>query len=148
MTREEIYREMEEELGLVCMTAKVMPDEFLDEEWSLWKRLRLTETAIESKYKELICLGIAAANHDHYGVLWATEFARAHGATDEEIKEAAYLARAGAGFLPYVCGNQISFEPALATVLVADGIAASFRPILQSTPQSQNTLSQPTEPLL
>ena len=110
MTREEIFAEMEETFGVVPSTVRHMPDEFLEHEWHLWKRLRMTETAIPAKEKELISLGIAAANRDWHSCMLHTEFAKVFGATEEQIREVAYLAKQGVGWLPYACANQITEE--------------------------------------
>ena len=110
MTREEIYHEMEEAFGTVPSTLGHIPDEFLEQEWSLWKRLRMTETAIPTREKALISLGIAAANRDWLQCVLQSEFAKMHGATEEQIREVAYLAKQGVGWLPYVCANQITEE--------------------------------------
>ena len=116
MTREEIHCEMEETLGAVPHGAREMPDEFLEEEWSLWKRLRISDTAIPQKEKAMISLGIAAANHDRVSCLMYTEIAKAHGATEEQLREVAYLAKAGAGMVPYACANLLTKEEGIETI--------------------------------
>lgn len=110
MTRTEIYKDMEETLGLVPTFMKSVPDSTLEEEWSIFKRLQLAETAIPNKYKELIGLGISAVSKCRYCTLFHTEIAKLAGATDAEIEEAVHYAKASAGWSAYLNGLQVDYD--------------------------------------
>jgi AhpD family alkylhydroperoxidase len=110
MTREEVYREIEETLGVVPSMFKTIPDSTLEMEWQLFKRVELEEGPIPSKYRELIGLGIAAATRCRYCVLFHTEAAKLNGATDAEIEDALHFAKSSAGWSLYVNGLQLDFE--------------------------------------
>ncbi len=75
-----------------------IPDEFIESEWDLVKRLALGETLIPGKYKELIGVAVAAATRCPSGVLLHSEMARARGATDAEVAEAVLHARHVSGW--------------------------------------------------
>ncbi|MHB9038201.1 MAG: carboxymuconolactone decarboxylase family protein [Armatimonadota bacterium] len=110
MIREKIYKDIEETLGLVPTFIKSIPDEYLAEEWSLFKRLELDETHIPNKYKELMGVALSAATRCNYCTLFHVEAARLHGATDEEIEEAAHFAKFSTGWSTYVHGMQVDYE--------------------------------------
>lgn len=109
MTREEVYRDIEGTLGLIPSMFKAIPDSSLEMEWELFKRVQLEEGPIPGKYGQLIGLGIAAATKCHYCVLFHTEVAKLHGATDAEIEDALHFAKSTAGWSTYINGLQIDF---------------------------------------
>ena len=110
MSRTELYRDMEETLGLVPTFLKNVPDSTLEEEWSIFKKLQLSETAIPNKYKELIGLGVSAATKCRYCVLYHTEVAKLFGATDVEIEEAVHYAKTSVGWSTYLNGLEIDYD--------------------------------------
>jgi AhpD family alkylhydroperoxidase len=110
MTREEVYREIEGTLGLVPSMFRAIPDSSLEMEWELFKRLQLQDGPIPTKYRELIGLGMAAATRCRYCVLFHTEVAKLHGATDAEIEDALHFAKSSAGWSTYINGLQIDFD--------------------------------------
>ena len=110
MTRTDIYREMENTLGLVPSFFKLVPDSTLEEEWSIFKKLQLVETHIPNKYKELIGLGISAVTKCHYCILYHTEVAKLFGATDAEIEEAVHYAKTSVGWSAYLNGLQVDYD--------------------------------------
>jgi AhpD family alkylhydroperoxidase len=110
MSREDIYRDIETTLGLVPSFFKFVPDSTLEEEWSIFKKLQLSETNIPNKYKELIGLGLAAAMKCRYCVLFHTEVAKLFGATDAEIEETIHYAKNSAGWSTYIQGLQIDYD--------------------------------------
>lgn len=57
MVRENIYGEIKETFGLVPSFFKEIPDDTLELEWRLFKRIQLEAGPIPNKYRELI--GIA-----------------------------------------------------------------------------------------
>lgn len=110
ISREEVYRDIREHFGLVPSFLQLLPDATLQLEWELMKRIELEPSAIPEKYRELIGLGIAAATKCRYCVLYHTEVAKLHGATDEEIEDAVHFAKDSAGWSTYLHGLQVDFE--------------------------------------
>jgi AhpD family alkylhydroperoxidase len=110
MERDEVIIEMRETLGTALMAFDRIPDELLDPEWEVQKRLTLGETVIPARYKELIGLAVAAACRCPYGILLHTEGARLHGASDAEVAEAVHYARHELGWSAAFSGLQVDFE--------------------------------------
>lgn len=110
MTRDEIFNEMKQKLGIVPTFFKSISEPVLELEWNLFKKTELEEGLIPGKYKELIGLGIAAATRCRYCTIFHTEAAKLKGATDAEIEEAVYLAKMTAGWSSYVNGKQIDID--------------------------------------
>ena len=110
MTRDEIYKDIEDTLGIVPTFIKSIPDEFLQREWELYKDLELGETKIPNKYKELMGVALSAATRCQFCVLYHTEVAKLHGATDEEIQEASHFAKLSTGWSVYLHGTQMDFD--------------------------------------
>ena len=110
MTREDVYRDMEETLGVVPGFFKLVPDRTLELEWKLFKRVQLEDGPIPNKYRELIGLGIAAVTKCNYCTLFHTEVAKLNGATDEEIEDAVHYAKSSAGWSAYLNGIQEDYD--------------------------------------
>lgn len=110
MTREQIYQEIEQTMGVVPSMFKALPDSTMELEWQLFKKTQLDESPIPGKYKELIGLAISAATKCRYCAYFHTEIAKLYGATDSEIEDAIHFAKATAGWSTYVNGLQIDFE--------------------------------------
>ncbi len=110
MSREQIYAEIKEMLGLVPGFLKAIPDSSLELEWRLFKRVQFEEGPIPNKYRELIGLGIAAATKCRYCALFHTEAARLNGATEAEIEDAVHFAKSSAGWSAYINGLQIDYD--------------------------------------
>lgn len=110
MSREEIYGEMKELIGIVPSFFKSVPDTTLELEWNLFKRIELEEGEIPSKYRELIGVSISAATKCHYCTLFHTEMAKVHGASDREIEEALHCAKNSTGWSTYINGLQIDYN--------------------------------------
>ncbi|MDQ2179935.1 carboxymuconolactone decarboxylase family protein [Marinifilum sp. D714] len=110
MKRKKIYEEIEQTFGLVPTMFKLIPDNTLELEWNLFKKLQLEDGAIETKNRELIGLSIAAVTKCKYCAYFHTEMARLFGATDEEIEEAVHFAKATSGWSTYVNGMQIDYD--------------------------------------
>lgn len=102
--RAEVEAEIKETLGLVPSMFSRIPDELLDFEWELFKRLELGETLIPNKYKELMGIAIHSETKCQYCTLFHTEAARLFGATDEEIQEAVHFAKMSLGWSAYLNG--------------------------------------------
>lgn len=110
MTRSEVYRDMEETLGLVPTFMRTIPDVTLEADWTAFKAIQLSEGAIPGKYKELIGLGISAVTKCRYCTLYHTEAAKMMGATDEEIYEAMRFAGNTSLWSTWVNGTQVDYE--------------------------------------
>jgi AhpD family alkylhydroperoxidase len=105
MTREEIYQDMKEAIGLVPGFFKTMPDESLECEWKVFKFYILEDKSnIPPKYRELIGAAAAAAKQCWYCSNFHAGLAKLHGATDEEIEEAVHLAKLGGSWSTYLNG--------------------------------------------
>ncbi len=102
--RAEVEAEIKETLGLVPSMFSRIPDELLDFEWELFKRLELGETLIPNKYKELMGIAIHSETKCQYCTLFHTEAARLFGATEEEIQEAVHFAKMSLGWSAYLNG--------------------------------------------
>jgi len=110
MTRQEVYRDIEQTFGLVPSMFKDVPDSTLEEEWKLFKTIQLEEGVIPLKYRELIGVAISAVTKCRYCTTYHTEVARLFGATDEEIEAAVHYAKSSAGWSAYVNGLQIDYD--------------------------------------
>ena len=110
MSRESVYAEMTEAMGLVPTFFKSIPDNTIDLEWELFKQVQMAETVIPNKYKELIGLGVSGATRCKYCVYFHTEAARLWGATDEEINEAALVAKNTMGWSTYLNTREFDYD--------------------------------------
>jgi AhpD family alkylhydroperoxidase len=110
MTREEVYADIQQTLGLVPGFFKMCPDNALELEWNLFKTVQLMPGPIPNKYRELIGVGISAVTHCRYCSFFHTEVARVNGATDAEIEDAVHFAKSSAGWSTYINGMQYDFE--------------------------------------
>jgi AhpD family alkylhydroperoxidase len=108
--REQIFKEMEGTFGLVPSFLKTVPDSTLEQEWELFKKIQLEESAIPNKYRELIGLGLSAVSKCRYCTLYHTEMAKLFGATDKEIEETVHYAKSSAGWSAYLNGMQVDYE--------------------------------------
>jgi AhpD family alkylhydroperoxidase len=110
MTVDEVHADIRETLGLVPEFLADMPDSMIESEWASFKTLQLGETAIPNKYKELIGLGVSGATRCRYCAYFHTEAARLFGATDEEINEAALIAKNTMGWSTYLNTRQYDYD--------------------------------------
>jgi AhpD family alkylhydroperoxidase len=90
-TKTQVHQEMTDTLGRVPEWMKQLPDASVSPFWRMFHDYYLAETKIPAKYKELIGLAVSGATRCRYCVLFHTEAARLHGATDEEIAEASMM---------------------------------------------------------
>ena len=107
MTRQQVYEQMEQTLGLVPTFFKSLPDSSLELEWTLFNRVQNEPGPIPNKYRELLGLAVAAVMKCHYCTIYHTEMARLNGATDEEIEDAVHFAKSSAGWSTYLNGLQV-----------------------------------------
>ena len=109
-SREQVENEMIEMLGLVPSFFKRIPDQYLDNEWTLFKEIELGETLIPNKYKELMGIALHSETKCRYCTLFHIEAARLFGATDEEIEEAVHYAKTSLGWSAYLNGIQTDYD--------------------------------------
>jgi len=109
-TRKVVEQEINETLGLVPSFFNRMPDQTVDEEWTLFKHWELDKTLIPNKYKELLMLAVHAETRCRYCTLFHTEVARMFGATQEEIQEAVHLAKHTVGWSVYLNGIRADYD--------------------------------------
>jgi AhpD family alkylhydroperoxidase len=109
-SRAEVEQDMRQFLGLVPSFFKRIPDQFLDQEWTLFKELGLGETLIPNKYKELIGVAMHSETKCRYCTLFHTEAAKLFGATEEEIQEAVHYAKFTVGWSVYLNGMREDYD--------------------------------------
>jgi AhpD family alkylhydroperoxidase len=103
--------EIREMLGLVPGFFDSLPGPLLDSEWESFKSIEVSDqTAIPNKYKELIGIAVSGATRCRYCVYFHTEFARLFGATDQEINEAALMAKHTMGWSTYLNASQYDYD--------------------------------------
>jgi AhpD family alkylhydroperoxidase len=110
MTRAEVERDITQTLGQVPSFFAGMPDKTLEREWAEWKATQLLDTALSTKVKHLIGLGVAAATHCPYCTYFHAAAARMMGASEQEIEEAARFASDTAKYSAYLHGLQIDID--------------------------------------
>lgn len=110
MKKQEIYKEIEQTLGLVPTFFKLVPDRSLELEWKLFKTLQLEDSPIPNKYRELIGVAISAVTKCRYCSYFHTEVAKLFGATNEEIEDAVHYAKSSAGWSAYLNGMQVDYD--------------------------------------
>lgn len=109
-SRSEVEADIKETLGLVPSFFSGVPDEVLAQEWDLFKRFEFGETAIPTKYKQLIGLAVHSYTHCRYCTLFHTAAAKLNGATDEEIQEAVHFAKHTSGWSTYLNGTSQDYD--------------------------------------
>jgi AhpD family alkylhydroperoxidase len=110
MGRQEVYQDVEQMMGLVPAFIKALPDSSIVQEWELFKKVQIEETAIPNKYRELIGVGVAAVMRCKYCSYYHSEIAKLWGATDAEIEDAVHFAKASAGWSTYINGLQMDYD--------------------------------------
>jgi AhpD family alkylhydroperoxidase len=110
MSRAEVEADIRETLGLIPEFISEVPDFMIENEWHSFKSLMLSETEIPNKYKELIGLGVSGATRCRYCVYYHTEAARLFGATEEEINEAALVAKNTMGWSTYLNARAFDYD--------------------------------------
>lgn len=110
MQRSKVEAEIRETLGVVPEFLGEIPDYQLESDWAIFKNFELEETAVPNKYKELIGLAVSGATRCRYCAYFHTEAAKLFGATDEEINEAALMAKHTMGWSTYLNGRQFDYD--------------------------------------
>ena len=108
MSRSDVEADIRNTLGLVPTFWSAVPDSLIESEWTSFKAIELSETAIPNKYKELIGLDVSGATRCRYCAYFHTEAARLFGATEEEIAEASLMAKHTMGWSTYL--NAMAFD--------------------------------------
>jgi AhpD family alkylhydroperoxidase len=111
MARADAKTEIREMLGIVPGFFDMLPEPLLESEWESFKSIELSdETAIPNKYKELIGIAVSGATRCRYCVYFHTEAARLFGASEEEIEEAALMAKHTMGWSTYLNATDYDFD--------------------------------------
>jgi len=110
MSRSAVESDIRETLGLVPEFLSEIPDSMIESEWASFKQFELAETVIPNKYKELIGLAVSGATRCRYCVYFHTEAAKLFGATDEEVNEAALMAKHTMGWSTYLNTRQFDYD--------------------------------------
>lgn len=110
MNRKDLYKEIEQTLGVVPTFLKSLPDSTLEMEWRLLVRSQMEPGPIPNKYRELIGVAISATTKCKYCAFFHTEFAKLNGATQAEIEDAVHYAKSSAGWSAYINGIQADFD--------------------------------------
>jgi AhpD family alkylhydroperoxidase len=110
MSVAEVHADIRETLGLVPEFMEEVPDYLIETEWASFKNLVLAETVIPNKYKELIGLAVSGATRCKYCTYFHTESARLFGATDDEINEAALVAKNTMGWSTYLNTRHFDYD--------------------------------------
>ena len=108
--RHEVYQEIEQMMGLVPTMFKALPDSSIEQEWELFKKVQVEETAIPNKYRELIGVAVAGIMKCKYCSYYHTDVANVFGATDAEIEDDVHFAKSSAGWSTYINGLQVDYE--------------------------------------
>lgn len=109
-TRTQVYKEIEDALGLVPKWMQDMPDGGLAGFWGMSRDFWLAETKIPNKYKELIGVALSGATRCRYCALFHAEAARVFGATDDEVAEASMMAAVTMASSTFINAQQIDYE--------------------------------------
>lgn len=91
---EDVKREITQALGFVpSFVQNTSTPETARLFWSFMRDFQMSDkTALDGKTKELIGLGVASQIPCHYCVVFHTEAARLNGATEQELREAVFMA--------------------------------------------------------
>jgi AhpD family alkylhydroperoxidase len=107
---QEAYRDIESTLGIVPSFFKTVPATGIAGAWAEMKSVQLNPaTELSAKTKELIGLAVAAQVPCTYCVYFHTAAAKAHGASDEEIREAVAMAAITRHWSTVLNGMQVDF---------------------------------------
>jgi len=88
-----IKSEIEQSLGMVPSFFGAVPKTAVETAWMSMRDFESSEeTKLDNKTKQLIGLGVASQIPCTYCVLYHTEAAKALGATEEELREATFMA--------------------------------------------------------
>lgn len=106
----QIEKEMIAHFGFVPDFYGTLPRSTLPQEWAVHRDFELAETAIPNKYKELIGLAVAAHIKCRYCIYFHEQAAIAHGATEEELKEACFMGGMTVQYSNAITGMRYDFD--------------------------------------
>ena len=106
----QIDKEMIAHFGFVPDFYATLPSAALPHEWAAHRDFELAETAIPNKYKELIGLAVAAHIKCRYCIYFHQQVAIAHGATEEELKEACAMGGLTVQYSNAITGMRYDFD--------------------------------------
>lgn len=87
------YRDIMQTFGMVPTFLRAYPREGIASAWREFKAIAIDpNTALDTKTKALVALGVASQSSCRSCVLFATDYARLGGATDRELREAVAMA--------------------------------------------------------
>lgn len=110
MNKQQIFREMEETVGVVPSFFKPLQNGMLEPEWQLFKQTEMVEGPIPHKYRQLIGLAVSATIKCKYCIHYHTEMAKLYGASDAELEDALYTTKCTVGWSAHISGLQTDFE--------------------------------------
>lgn len=105
--RAAIEAEIRQMFGLVPVMFTLVPDDELELEWRLFKKVQFDPGPVPNKYRELVGLGISATTKCQYCIAYHTELAKMFGATDAEIEATVHYAKSNAGWSTYLNGMEV-----------------------------------------
>ncbi len=106
----QIEQEMIAHFGFVPDFYATLPRATLPQEWAVHRDFELAETTIPQKYKELIGLAVAAHIKCRYCIYFHQQAAIAHGATEEELKEACFMGGMTVQYSNAITGMRYDFD--------------------------------------
>jgi AhpD family alkylhydroperoxidase len=109
-TRQEVYAEVKQTMGLIPQWLEQMPEGVMQGFWVQARDFWLKETKIPNKYKELIGIAVSGATRCKYCALFHTEAARLFGASNDEIAEASAMGALTMMASTFMNAQQIDFE--------------------------------------
>jgi AhpD family alkylhydroperoxidase len=101
---------MVEHFGFEPRYYQALPEVLQPHAWGAQRDFELGETAIPTRYKELIGLAVAAHMKCRYCIYFHSQNARALGATDEEMREAVAMGGYTALFSNTLTGMQTDLD--------------------------------------
>ncbi len=110
MKREEINQEIKSLFGLVPTFFTKIPDDTLESEWLVMRKMVVEEKHIPHKYKELMGIAVSAATKCQYCIFFHTQLAILFGASAEEIEEAIHYTKNSTGWSTYLNGLNLDLN--------------------------------------
>jgi AhpD family alkylhydroperoxidase len=108
--RSKVDADIRETLGLVPEFLAEIPDFQIESDWASLKDFELAETILPNKVKELIGIAVSGATRCRYCAYFHTEAAKLFGASEEEITEAALMAKHTMAWSTYLNARQFDYE--------------------------------------
>lgn len=103
-------QEIEATFGFVPEFYRAMPEPVFQHAWGIQRDFELCDTTLDMKTKELIGLALAAQIKCRYCTYFHTEAAKAHGASEEELREAAAMGGMTGLFSNALTAAQIDYD--------------------------------------